>query len=245
MAGRLSGSTARAIIPDQESNSCLLRGCAHCRFNYVLLCNPVDCSPSGSSVHGDSPGKSTGVGCHAFLQGIFLTQGSNPNLWCLLHWQGDSLPLDHRGGPGVGISIEQQYQRVRNHHKQSPCQWTRDQKIRSLWWRLVYRRGDSKIKRLLLSTAHVLLLPWGAPWGAPGVATVHSDDVPSFLGELGGLRSLFTSFFKTKTAWKVSNVSLFFKVNFSQKENLKYMNNKQQGPPVEHGELCSVSCDKP
>ena len=35
------------------------------------LCDPVDCSPPGSSVHGDSPGKSTGVGCHALLQGIF------------------------------------------------------------------------------------------------------------------------------------------------------------------------------
>ena len=32
----------------------------------------------------DSPGKNTGVGCHAFLQGIFLTQGLNPYLWCLL-----------------------------------------------------------------------------------------------------------------------------------------------------------------
>ena len=32
----------------------------------------------------DFPGKITGVGCHFFLQGIFPTQGSNPNL---LHWQ--------------------------------------------------------------------------------------------------------------------------------------------------------------
>ena len=31
------------------------------------LCNPMDCSPPGSSVHGDSPGKNTGVGCHALL----------------------------------------------------------------------------------------------------------------------------------------------------------------------------------
>ena len=31
------------------------------------LCNPTDCSPQGSSVHGDSPGKNTRVGCHAFL----------------------------------------------------------------------------------------------------------------------------------------------------------------------------------
>ena len=44
------------------------------------LCNPVDHGPPGSSVHGDSPGKNTGVGCHALLQGIFPTQGSNPGL---------------------------------------------------------------------------------------------------------------------------------------------------------------------
>ena len=38
----------------------------------------------------DSPGKNTGVGCCALLQGIFLTQGSSPYL---LHWQAGSLPL--------------------------------------------------------------------------------------------------------------------------------------------------------
>ena len=36
---------------------------------------------------GDSPGKNTGVGCHALLQGIFPNQGSNLCLLCLLHWQ--------------------------------------------------------------------------------------------------------------------------------------------------------------
>ena len=38
------------------------------------LCDPMDHSPPGSSVHGDSPGKTTGVGCHALLQGLFPTQ---------------------------------------------------------------------------------------------------------------------------------------------------------------------------
>ena len=33
----------------------------------------------------DSPGKKTGVGCHALLQGTFPTQGSNPCLHRLLH----------------------------------------------------------------------------------------------------------------------------------------------------------------
>ena len=40
----------------------------------------MDCSLPGSSVHGDSLGKNTGVGCHALLQGIFPTQGLNPGL---------------------------------------------------------------------------------------------------------------------------------------------------------------------
>ena len=40
----------------------------------------------------DSPGKNTGVGRHALLQGIVPTQGSNPHLFCLLHWQAGSLP---------------------------------------------------------------------------------------------------------------------------------------------------------
>ena len=40
----------------------------------------MDCSLLGSPVHGDSPGKNTGVSCRALLQGIFLTQGSNPGL---------------------------------------------------------------------------------------------------------------------------------------------------------------------
>ena len=43
----------------------------------VRLCNPVNHSPPGSSVHGDPPGKNTGVDCHVLLQGSFPTQGSN------------------------------------------------------------------------------------------------------------------------------------------------------------------------
>ena len=47
----------------------------------VWLCNLIGRSPPGSSVHGDSPGKNTGVGCHSLLHGIFPTQGLN---LCLL-----------------------------------------------------------------------------------------------------------------------------------------------------------------
>ena len=44
-----------------------------------ILCNPMGYRPPGS-VHGDSPGKNTGVDCHALLQGTLPTQGSNPGL---------------------------------------------------------------------------------------------------------------------------------------------------------------------
>ena len=55
-----------------------------------ILCDPMDSSPPGSSVHGDSPGKNTGVGCYVLLQMIFLTQESNLRLVGLLHWQAGS-----------------------------------------------------------------------------------------------------------------------------------------------------------
>ena len=46
----------------------------------LTLYDPMDCNPPGSSVHGDSPGKNTGVGSHALLHGIFPIQESNPGL---------------------------------------------------------------------------------------------------------------------------------------------------------------------
>ena len=58
------------------------------------LWDPIDCSLPGSSVHGDSPGKNTGVGCHALFQGIFPTKRLNPGLphcrWIVYH-------LSHQG----------------------------------------------------------------------------------------------------------------------------------------------------
>ena len=44
-------------------------------------------------MHGDSPGKATGVGCHTLLQEIFAIEGSDLHFLCLLHWQEGSLPL--------------------------------------------------------------------------------------------------------------------------------------------------------
>ena len=62
----------------------------------LTLCKPMDCSPTGSSVHGDSLGKNTGVGGHALLQGSFPTQGFNPGL---LHYGQILYCLRHQGSP--------------------------------------------------------------------------------------------------------------------------------------------------
>ena len=70
------------------------KDCRSVAQSCVTLCDPMDCSPPGSSVHGDSPGKNTGVGCHALLQGIFPTQGSNPGL---LHCRRILYRMHHQG----------------------------------------------------------------------------------------------------------------------------------------------------
>ena len=64
----------------------------------LTLCDPMDYSLPCSSVHRDSPGQNTGVGCHALLHRIFPTQGLNPGLmhcrWILYH-------LSHQGNPQI------------------------------------------------------------------------------------------------------------------------------------------------
>ena len=63
-----------------------------------VQCYPMDCSLPGFSVHEDSSGKNTGVGCHALFQGIFPTQVSNLGLlhcrWIICH-------LSHQGSPTI------------------------------------------------------------------------------------------------------------------------------------------------
>ena len=69
-----------------------------CAQSCLTLCNPMDRSPPASSVHGDSPGKTTRMGCHALLQGIFPTQGSNPGL---LHCRQILYHLSHQVSPWI------------------------------------------------------------------------------------------------------------------------------------------------
>ena len=77
-------------------------------FTYNVLClvaqswpalwDPIECRLPGSSVHGNSLGKNTGVGCHALLRGIYPTQGLNPGL---LHCRQILYTLSHQGSPWI------------------------------------------------------------------------------------------------------------------------------------------------
>ena len=66
----------------QYHNDGYISLCVHAEWlqSCPIVCNPMDYSPPGSSVHWNSPGKNTGVGFRALLQGIFLTEGLNPYL---------------------------------------------------------------------------------------------------------------------------------------------------------------------
>ena len=109
------------------------------------LCNLVDCSPPGSSLYGDFPGKNTRVGCHFHLQGIFLTQGLNLGLLCLLHWQVDSLPTE---------PLEKLWRRTISEFSFS---------IGSVWHTEDLRQPPVSSRLCPIFNGGL----WGGPWGGP------------------------------------------------------------------------------
>ena len=83
LPGKPSGEYKKGLslsIGDMINEMSLIQSRCLVTQSWPALCDPMDCSLPGSSVHGDSPGKNTGTGLHALLQGIFPTQESNPDL---------------------------------------------------------------------------------------------------------------------------------------------------------------------
>ena len=67
------------------------------------LCDSMDCKPTRLLCPWASPDRNTGVDCHAFLQGIFLTQESNPNPF--MSWQRGSLPIVPPRNPNINGKV--------------------------------------------------------------------------------------------------------------------------------------------
>ena len=84
----------------------------------------MDCILPGSSVHSvhGFPGKSTGVGCHFLLQGIFPTQGLNPGL---PHCRQMLYHLSHQGSPDTLPLLKNQTRNsLHNNIRVPPTMWS-------------------------------------------------------------------------------------------------------------------------
>ena len=88
------------VLVADQMKAISLNKCGCAKFTSVVSdsLRPHGLQPTRLLCPWDSPGKNTRVGCHAHLQGIFLTQGLNR---CLLHCQVGSLPLAPPGKPMV------------------------------------------------------------------------------------------------------------------------------------------------
>ena len=90
---RAEWDEVRKAVQSEFSSVCV------CSQSHLALCDPMDCSPPGSSPMG-LPKQEYWSGLHFFLlQGIFPSQGSNMHLLYLLHWQANSLPIVPPGKP--------------------------------------------------------------------------------------------------------------------------------------------------
>ena len=89
------------ILLDLQLGCC----CCHCclvTMSCPTLLQPHNLQPIRFFCPWNFAGKNTGMGCQFLLQGVFLTQGSNPHL---LHWQAGSLPLNHQGSPYICVCV--------------------------------------------------------------------------------------------------------------------------------------------
>ena len=85
--------TTNTLVAGSSSRNC---PCVCLVAQLCLTLRPHGLQPARLLCPWDSPSRNTGVGCHALLQGIFPTQGSNPGL---LHCRQILYQLSHQGSP--------------------------------------------------------------------------------------------------------------------------------------------------
>ena len=111
--------------------------------------DPKDCSPPHSSVHGDSPGKNIGMGCHALLQRIFPTQESNPGV---LHCRWILYSLSHQGSTRILEWVAYPFSRETSQPRNQTATW--ETWVRSLGWEDPLEEGMA---------THSNILAWRIP----------------------------------------------------------------------------------
>ena len=122
---------------DRKLPAC--HSCCLVAQSHLTLLWPCGQYPARLLCPWDFPGKSTGVGCHFLLQGIFPTQVSNTHL---LHWQAHPLLLSHQGSPLRVIPTDQ---KNRLSDVEGPLSlisswrwWEAEQNASPKWWDLGY-----------------------------------------------------------------------------------------------------------
>ena len=91
----------RLIFSSPQSYKVLVR--VKSPQSYLTLCNPMDCSPPCSSVHGILQARILEWVAMPSSRGFFPTQGSNSRLLHRLHWPVVSLPLPPTGKPSYAL----------------------------------------------------------------------------------------------------------------------------------------------
>ena len=143
--------------------------CAKLLQSCLTLGNSMDYSPLGSSVLGDSPGKTTGVGCPILLQGNLRTQGFNLHLLCLLGWQVGSLLLVP---PGKSRGLYKQVNNISGFHNRS-----KDNHVRCAQEQHVQNKEISVIIQCAWSATLLCLniMLWEGHWETQ---TLHQNNNP-------------------------------------------------------------------
>ena len=119
-----------------NSLTSLLPPCLSCTVLQLLnclksltLCEPLDCSPPGSSIHGISHARILEWVAISSSRGIFLTQGSNSHILCVLHWQAGSLPLAPPGKPDLaGLFLKLDNSLMNREAQKSRPSWKKSSK---------------------------------------------------------------------------------------------------------------------
>ena len=95
-------NSSHALLPllCPQSVLCVCLHCCPVIGSSVPSLRPLGLQPPRLLRPWDFPGKSTGVGCHFLLQGIFLTQGLNPGL---PNCRQTLYPLSHQGSPSIFV----------------------------------------------------------------------------------------------------------------------------------------------